>query len=164
VVQRVRSEDERGAILGHRRMLTIDGSEEVLRWTLLPSGFRLTLGRDLPSTIRRALLSLSGDAASFATPRPRDSHRPIRWIAHAGGVAVLDAVRRTLDLPASALESASSTLERYGNLSSASVLYALHWELENPCSDNRSQPGVLLSFGPGMCVDAIGCTLRGGHY
>lgn len=164
VVRQVEPGGGADAVLGQRRTTTIDGTEDVLSWTLLPSGFRLRLGRELPSRIRTALRSLPGrdapEAVSPASPLPE----AVRWIAHAGGVAVLEAVRRALELPSDALASASLTLERYGNVSSASVLYALHQELDTMCPVEPPKPAVLLAFGPGLCIDAIGCTLRGGHY
>ncbi len=47
------------------------------------------------------------------------------WAVHPGGHSVLDAVERAFDLPPAALAPSREVLRRYGNMSSATVMFVL---------------------------------------
>lgn len=82
------------------------------------------------------------------------SRRDIRgWILHPGGRDVLNAVRRRLDLDVDDLRFSAEVLRKYGNLSSASVYFAL----ENALADGAPDGWWwLCSFGAGFsCHGAL---------
>ena len=70
-----------------------------------------------------------------------------RWAVHPGGRAILDRVESGLALPAAALDASRAVLARYGNMSSATVLFVLpgSWRAgSSPASRSspwRSAPG-----------------------
>jgi len=68
-----------------------------------------------------ARLVCEGVLASSATAREDVG----AWVLHAGGSAVLAALRAELGLPESAVRHSASVLAEYGNLSSASVYFIL---------------------------------------
>lgn len=80
------------------------------------------------------------------------------WAVHAGGTAVLDEVARQLDLPRSALAASYHTFEQYGNMSSATVLFALQHAIEQ---GRTRGPGMLMAFGAGFTAFAALASGRG---
>ena len=79
------------------------------------------------------------------------------WVSHPGGPKVIDAINRSLDLPAEALELTWRSLGEIGNLSSASVLHVLRDTIAkkppsgSPGTDARDGSRILL---PSWCYCA----------
>ena len=76
----------------------------------------------------------------------------VRWLAHPGGPAVIDAMEGGLELVPGTLDHSRDCLGRIGNLSSVSVLVILE---ESLASDRRPGPALLLAMGPGFCAELV---------
>ena len=76
------------------------------------------------------------------------------WVAHPGGPKVLDALAGALDVPPEALGVTWASLDRIGNLSSASVLHVLADTLRDQPPAPGSH-GVLMAMGPGFCLETV---------
>ena len=74
------------------------------------------------------------------------------WAVHPGGRTVLDAVQRAFDLPPQALAVSREVLRRYGNMSSATVMFVLK---EMMRLANNGATGCAMSFGPGMVAETM---------
>lgn len=129
-------------------------SEQVMGWEVGGSGFRIVLSAEVPGLVTaylgddvRRMLDAHGLAvADVAT-----------WICHPGGPKVLLALEQSLDLPPHALERTWRSLERMGNLSSASVLHVLA-EVLSDAGDDRpaaGAAGVMVAVGPGFCSEVV---------
>jgi predicted naringenin-chalcone synthase len=139
----------RATFLGFRS-LTLPEWRETLRFRTQGGHLRNVLSRDVPvragTACRRLVLEL---LEGFGTV-PADVSR---WAMHAGGKLILDAVERSLELPAAALEAARAVLHDAGNLSSPTVLFVLD-------EDQRRRPptagelGVICAFGAGFSAHA----------
>ena len=67
---------------------------------------------------------------------------------------MLEALATALDVPRDALAVTWDSLDRIGNLSSASVLHVL----EDTLRDHAPAPGthgVLMAMGPGFCLETV---------
>ena len=73
------------------------------------------------------------------------------YCVHAGGKSVLDGVQRSLSLSDDEMSASRYVLHRYGNVSSASVWYALA-HLEEEQRVHRGERVWMLSFGSGFKV------------
>ncbi|MFM6852029.1 MAG: 3-oxoacyl-[acyl-carrier-protein] synthase III C-terminal domain-containing protein, partial [Terrabacter sp.] len=76
------------------------------------------------------------------------------WVAHPGGPKVLDAMQEALEVDREALGVTWRSLDRIGNLSSASVLHVL----ADTLADHTPEPGswgVLMAMGPGFCLELV---------
>jgi predicted naringenin-chalcone synthase len=73
------------------------------------------------------------------------------WAVHAGGRSILDAVEKGLELRQGALFASRDILARYGNMSSATLMFVLSELMESP--DVRK--GVALAFGPGLAAEGF---------
>lgn len=74
------------------------------------------------------------------------------WLVHSGGKKVIDAIERHLALPADALRHTRAVLRDYGNLSSASVLFALE-RLAREGVAHKGDFGVVIGMGPGTSIE-----------
>jgi len=74
------------------------------------------------------------------------------WGVHPGGKSVLDAVERGLGLPDDALAASRQTLECFGNMSSATVMFVLERLMQ---SANPGEKGCAMSFGPGLTAETM---------
>src|SRR6478736_8432886 len=74
------------------------------------------------------------------------------WAVHPGGRTAPDAVDRALDLAPAALTSSRDILRRYGNMSSATVMFVFDSLLRSGAS---GRSGCAMSFGPGLIAETM---------
>ena len=74
------------------------------------------------------------------------------WAVHPGGRSVLDAVEGALSLGQGSLATSRDVLNRYGNMSSATVMFVLK-EMMEP-GHTRGQ-GCAMAFGPGLTAETM---------
>jgi predicted naringenin-chalcone synthase len=141
-------------VTGVRRGLVLDRSSTVLvreaadqiTWRIGCSGFDMKLAGGLPTTIAA---SLPGQLREILTGAPVDAIE--HWAVHPGGRSVLDAVARALTLAPHKLAASRDVLRRYGNMSSATVLFVLKEML----TSRVRGPGCAIAFGPGLAIESL---------
>ena len=74
------------------------------------------------------------------------------WGVHPGGKSVLDAVERGLGLAENALAASRQTLECFGNMSSATVMFVLERLMQTA---RPGEKGCAMSFGPGLTAETM---------
>ena len=74
------------------------------------------------------------------------------WAVHPGGRSVLDAVETALSLGPKALAVSREILLRYGNMSSATVMFVLQQLMQQA---KPGQTGCALGFGPGVAAEIM---------
>jgi alkylresorcinol/alkylpyrone synthase len=127
------------------------GTEEVMGWDISEEGFRIVLSPEVPNMVHK---HLARDVDSFLADYGLDRSDIDTWIMHTGGPKVLEAVAEALDLTDGALDVSWQSLQRVGNLSSASVLLVL----EEFMNRRRPAPGsysILAAMGPGFCSELV---------
>jgi predicted naringenin-chalcone synthase len=140
------SAEPRGLKLGECHTVVMLEAADQITWRIGDAGFDMRLSGEVPKTIARGLPAhLSGVLAG---------HRPQEvalWAIHPGGRSVLDAVERALELPPERLCASREVLRRYGNMSSATVMFVLKSMLE----EGARGLGCAMSFGPGLVAETI---------
>jgi alpha-pyrone synthase len=129
------------------RSVLIPETRGLITWRIRGVGFDMLLSGKVPAEIGKAL-SVSGDEV-LGKYKPEEI---TLWGVHPGGKSVLDAVERGLGLPADALAASRQTLECFGNMSSATVMFVLARLMQ------QAQPGELgcaMSFGPGLTAETM---------
>ena len=153
-----RAGEERVTLDALGSALTAD-READMAWTIGDAGFDMVLSRYVPrilgSSLPAALPSLMGSVV----PAEVD-----RWAIHPGGRSVLDQVQATLGLDDEQLAPSRDVLRRYGNMSSATVLFVLAELLRSPVAAPAaaSERLAALAFGPGLTVESALLTRRMG--
>lgn len=127
------------------------GTERVMGWDVVDSGFKVVLSARVPDVVRE---NVARDVDAFLAMHGLDRSAIRHWIAHTGGPRVLQAFEGALSLPEPALARSWKSLREIGNLSSASVLFVLGDLLASgePAAGDR---GLLLAMGPGFCSELV---------
>lgn len=120
-----------------------------------PAGYqRILLSKDIRHIAAEMLAELT-EALLHAHGLTRQDIR--HWVLHSAGNRVLERAQRQLGFSDGELAAARAVLRRYGNMSSATVLFVLREILETA----HPQPGdwgVMMALGPGFAAE--GALLR----
>jgi predicted naringenin-chalcone synthase len=125
----------------------IPRTSHLITWRIGEMGFDMHLSGEVPGEIGRALKE-SGTEVT----RGRDVASVELWAVHPGGRSILDSVEKGLGLNADALSCSRSVLARYGNMSSATVMFVLREIMERAQAGQR---GCAMSFGPGLTAETM---------
>lgn len=127
--------------------LQIPDTSHLITWRIRELGFDMQLSGQVPAEIRRAL----GEVGRRITREEDPASIPL-WAVHPGGRTILDAVEKSLNLPSEALSHSRSVLARYGNMSSATVMFVLQSAMQEARAGQR---GCAMSFGPGITAETM---------
>ena len=132
--------------------------EADMAWKIGDAGFEMVLSSYVPRIIeehiRGALTPLLADEPELVDA----PHREIEhWAIHPGGRSILDKVEANLDLREDQLVPSRDILRRYGNMSSATILFVLKKILEGEPDGRRGATShervCAMAFGPGLTVE-----------
>jgi alpha-pyrone synthase len=118
-----------------------------ITWTIGDGGFNMFLSGQVPASVGEALRQGRDRILDGAEVAEIDL-----WAVHPGGRSVLDAVQAALRLPPEALADSREVLRRYGNMSSATVLFVLERILARARPGER---GCAMAFGPGLTAETL---------
>ncbi len=119
----------------------------LITWRIRELGFDMFLSGQVPGAIGNGLKIAGDEILEGRKPSDFDI-----WAIHPGGRSVLDAVETALSLGPKALWASRDVLERYGNMSSATIMFVLKRLLgEAP----RSGLGCAMAFGPGLTAETM---------
>lgn len=128
-------------------------TRELITWKIRESGFDMMLSGRVPGAIQEALSARADDILDGVKPSAIDL-----WAVHPGGRSVLDAVERALSLPADALAASREVLRRFGNMSSATVMFVLDALMR---AAPAGRQGCAMAFGPGLVAETLLFTTAG---
>lgn len=128
--------------------LSLPDSGELITWTIGDTGFAMQLSGEVPARIGSAL---NEEKVLAKLLGGRDPQAIDAWAVHAGGRSILDAVEKALALSPDALGASRRVLARYGNMSSATLMFVLADLLGRP----EARTGVALAFGPGLAAEGF---------
>ncbi len=136
------------ARIGRSTSRLLPDSRDLMGWDVRADGWRVVFSPRIPALVRREARGL---VASVADQPPR------HWVLHPGGRKILEAYAAVLELDEHALEPATATLARHGNMSAVTVLFVLERVLA--AADFAPGPAVLTAFGPGFTAEALALEL-----
>ena len=126
-------------------------SLDAMGFDLRDSGFHIVLSKDVPQLIREKVRGLADDFLARNGLKRGDVSA---FLLHPGGQKLLSFMEAELELTRADTEISWDVLRRYGNLSSASVLFILQQWMAR-----REMPpesfGLLMAFGPGFTAEMI---------
>jgi len=150
--------EPQGAELLDFQSLLLPDSRELITWHIGDQGFDMHLSGLVPGHIAEALAAERLNREPAALLRGLAAADYPLWAVHAGGRTVLDAVQHGLALPPAALADSRAVLQAVGNVSSATVMFALRRMVAAP------RPGALglaLAFGPGLSAESMRFRMAG---
>jgi alpha-pyrone synthase len=133
-------------LLGFRAVIAPQSSEQIT-WRIGRLGFDMHLSGRVPQTIGGELpVSIK---SILGARKPEDI---ALWAVHPGGRSVLDAVASALHLKDDDLRYSRDILRRFGNMSSATVMFILERMLMDA---PPAALGCALAFGPGLTTESM---------
>jgi predicted naringenin-chalcone synthase len=136
-----------GAALDRFRAVLVPNTRELITWNIRGFGFDMVLSGEVPAAIHNVLRGRSEEILDGARADAIDL-----WAVHPGGRTVLDAVERAFTLAPCMLAASRDILRRYGNMSSATVMFVLDALLRGGA---RERKGCAMSFGPGLIAETM---------
>jgi predicted naringenin-chalcone synthase len=134
---------EQGIALDSFKAVLVPETKELITWKIREFGFDMLLSGLVPGKLGRALHERE------LCPERDDIDL---WAVHPGGRSILDAVEKGLQLPIDALAASREVLSRFGNMSSATVMFVLQRIMEQA---RQGQRGYAMSFGPGLTAETM---------
>lgn len=122
-------------------------TSDLIQWRIGDSGFDMDLSGRVPGVIRSVLHERAGEILGNCPMSDID-----HWAVHPGGRSILDAVEQGLALNQGALAWSREILRRFGNMSSASVMFVLEQIMRIA---ERGSRGCAMSFGPGIVAETM---------
>jgi predicted naringenin-chalcone synthase len=139
--------DPVGTTLDSFRAVLVPDTRDLITWSIRDSGFDMVLSGAVPAAIHDALHNNAAEILDGAAIDSIDL-----WAVHPGGRTVLDAVERAFALAPTALSASREVLRRFGNMSSATVMFVIERLMR---SSARGQSGCAMSFGPGLVAETM---------
>ncbi len=136
-----------GLVIESFRTLLIPETRDLITWRIRDLGFDMFLSGKVPGAIGKALKTAWSEITRGMPPE----EIPL-WAVHPGGQSILDAVDQGLELPKTALSSSREVLCRFGNMSSATVMFVLERLMQRAHSGEK---GCAMSFGPGLTAETL---------
>jgi len=131
-----------------RNTLVPDGEQE-MAWRIGDHGFDISLTSYVPKIIGANLREFVEPSLVLGGTAIGDVDL---WAVHPGGKSILDQVQKCLALRPEQLQASREVLRRFGNMSSASILFVLAEILKQ-----EGRPGTekvcAIAFGPGLTVE-----------
>ena len=129
------------------RAVLIPTTRELITWKIGGVGFDMLLSGQVPGAIGKAL-----EHGGEEVLGDLNKDEIALWGVHPGGKSVLDAVERGLGLGHDALRYSREVLERFGNMSSATVMFVLERLMHEAKAGDK---GCAMSFGPGLTAETM---------
>ncbi|HUK30719.1 MAG TPA: 3-oxoacyl-[acyl-carrier-protein] synthase III C-terminal domain-containing protein [Candidatus Acidoferrum sp.] len=126
-------------------------SLDALGFDLKETGFHIVLSKDMPLLIQQEIAGLVDE---LIAPHGLQRDDLTAYILHPGGQKLLTYIEEELSLSRTQTQPSWDVLKKFGNQSSASVLFVLHeWitRARMPAGDF----GFLAAFGPGFSTDMV---------
>ena len=121
-------------------------------WIIEDQGFAMSLDVRVPILIKN-FITQNPEAVGSAGLKPDPNKL---WAVHPGGKSIVDAVQAACHRSDSQVEVSRRVLWNFGNMSSATLMFALEEILSE--ADEIERPGHALAFGPGLTLEGVDFT------
>jgi alkylresorcinol/alkylpyrone synthase len=123
---------------------------DVMGWDVQEAGLKVVFSKDIPTLVES---KIRPEIETFLQEQGLSRADMQRFVAHPGGMKVLQAYQDALDLPSERLDHSRDVLRTHGNMSSCTVLFVLARELQD--AHPPGEHGLLLALGPGFSCEQV---------
>lgn len=131
--------------------LAFNGKEH-MAWSVGNLGFEMKLSTYVPDVIRTGIKKLTG---SLLEKVGKDIHEVKHFAIHPGGKKILEVIEQELGITKDQNIPAYAILQKYGNMSSATVVFVLHHILNQLKKGDENQSLLSFAFGPGLTLESM---------
>jgi predicted naringenin-chalcone synthase len=136
--------------LGEFFSALVPAGEGDMAWRIGDRGFDIALSSYVPKLIGANIRDLVEPSLSSEGVALSDIGT---WAVHPGGKAIVDQVSSRLGLAPPQVRASREVLRRYGNMSSATVLFVLREIFSRPFAAANERNVCAVAFGPGLTVE-----------
>ena len=147
----VTGREARGPRIVASESFLFPNSLDAMGFDLRDSGFHIVLSKNVPELIREKVRGLADDFLARNGLKRGDVSA---FLLHPGGQKLLSFMEAELELTRADTEISWDVLRRFGNLSSASVLFILQEWMTRREMPSESY-GLLMAFGPGFTAEML---------
>ena len=125
-----------------------------MSWKLASSGFLMTLSGYVPDLVKEDFDKLVTQALQHAS---KSKEEITHWCIHPGGKKILEAIEKSISLPAESLRYSYEVLRDYGNMSSPTILFVLQ-KIFNELKEQKVPDSATVfaaAFGPGLTMETF---------
>ena len=140
-----------GPEVGRTRSHLFVEAPDLMGWDFTSDGMRLVLSRQVPEFVASDVKPVVERFMSDGDDRLADVDH---FVLHPGGAKVMSTYRSAFDLDEAALVHSREAMRRYGNQSSASVLFMLHDLVASGCPE-PGDLGLMVALGPGFAAEML---------
>ena len=131
--------------------ILFDNSAEFMGWEIGNHGFEMMLSSELPKIILQTAAPKVND---ILRQSGIDKSKIKYWALHPGGRAILDSLQKGMQLSDEQLFPSREVLRKYGNMSSATILFVLK-EILNEKKLKKDDYCCAIAFGPGLTMEVV---------
>ena len=142
--------NKNGLRLDHFYSEVISKGKQDMAWELSSSGFLMTLSGYVPELLEEDFSPLVTRALRKASVEKKEI---THWCIHPGGKRILDSIHRSLELENGELSYSYDVLKEIGNISSATILFALKKIMQTDLNTGDKIFGA--AFGPGLTMETF---------
>lgn len=147
----VLSEEPKGLSIRASRSHLISNSTQLMGYDVKDAGAHLRLDREIPNCIAAELPSA---VENFLADQGLSSKEIGWWLVHPGGAKILRTVESFFELKPEQMQWSWEVLKQFGNMSSASLLFALKLFQVSEVS-KTGQKALMVGIGPGLTIQMI---------
>jgi predicted naringenin-chalcone synthase len=152
LVESTANRSGKGTYLSLKNFYTefVTEARDDMGWYVGNTGFEMKLTSRVSKQIKKHIKDLMG---RFLQKVKVDAGQVTAYAVHPGGRKILEAVESALELPEESNAFAYQTLQEYGNMSSATILFVLQKMLA--AQNLKEQTIMSFAFGPGLTVEGM---------
>jgi predicted naringenin-chalcone synthase len=123
-----------------------------MAWDIGNHGFEMRLSTYVPDTIRTGIKKMTTELLNQFQKNIND----ISFFAiHPGGKKILEAIEQELGISKEQNKPAYTVLKKYGNMSSATILFVLHHIMQQLQHGDKNKLILSFAFGPGLTLESM---------
>lgn len=151
-----REKDLKGFSLDGFYPVVLKNGKALMGWNITSLNFEMILDSGVAEFLGKELDQLMVAVAEKLNLTAENIHH---WAVHPGGKKILDTVQRGLKFKNDELKHSYKVLQKYGNMSSPTILFVLKELFNNdPSSGERV---FAMGFGPGISIETASMTCHG---
>ncbi len=130
----------------------IPDSEDVMGWDVVDSGLKVRFAKSVPDLVQKLMHE---NLTQATTANGITLEQLQHFVTHPGGIKVLEAYQKSLNLQPNTLLDSYEILETCGNMSSVSVLFVLEKFMQRYPSLKTGEYGTISAMGPGFSAEHV---------
>jgi alpha-pyrone synthase len=127
-------------------------SSQEMAWHIGDSGFEMVLTSYVPEAIEQGIPHFLAKLQELKVFSPAEIHA---FAIHPGGKKILKACEAALPISKEQIQYSYKTLENFGNMSSATILFVLKYILSTLTKEHNSKLIYACAFGPGLTLESM---------